>query len=157
MRKRHSSLVALFLLILPGMTPAEKGPYVTQSAESGFEEVMQNLRLAIQDRGLYINNEMHMAEMLERTGKDLGFPGQVYLKAESIEFCSAVLSRRMVEEDPRRIVNCPFIISVYLLPAEPGRTFVAYRAPALEEIQTSPVMREVAEMLQGLAAAAVAW
>jgi uncharacterized protein (DUF302 family) len=157
MRELHKPLIALFLLICPGLTLAEKGPYVTRSAESGFEEVMQNLRLAIQDRGLYINNEMHMAEMLERTGKDLGFSGQAYLKAESIEFCSAVLSRKMVEEDPRRVVNCPFIISVYVLPAEPGRTFVAYRAPALEETQASAVMREVAEMLQTLATAAVAW
>ncbi len=69
---------------------------------------------------------MHMNEMLERTGEDLGLGGALYGQAESVEFCSAVLSRKMISEDPRRIVNCPFIIAVYTLPGEPNATsFIA--------------------------------
>lgn len=136
---------------------AADGPYATYRTEAAFEEVMENLRGAIQERGLYINSEMHLGEMLERTGKDLGFEGRVYLKAESIEFCSATLSRRMVEEDPRRLVNCPFIVSVYVLANEPGKTVVAYRLPAAEEVAQSKAMAEVAAMLKGVAETAVAW
>ncbi len=150
-------LLSLALSAVASLASAADGPYATYSSHAAFEEVMENLRGAIQERGLYINNEMHLGEMLERTGKDLGYTTQVYLKAESIEFCSATLSRRMVEEDPRRIVNCPFIVSVYVLPGEPGKTLVAYRRPAAEEVAQSKAMAEVAAMLKGVAEAAVAW
>lgn len=116
---------------------------------------MENLRLAIQERDLYINNEIHIGEVLERTGKDLGYPGQVYRKAESIEFCSAVLSRRMVEEDPHRIANCPFVISVYELAGEPGTTYLVHRNLLMTE--DSPALLEIAEMLKGVAESAAAW
>ncbi len=106
---------------------------------------------------MYINNVMHMGEMLERTGKDLGMEEKLYSQAESIEFCSAILSRRMTAENPARIVNCPFILSVYTLPNAPGKTFVVHKAIAGEEIASSEVMAEVAEMLKGVAETAVSW
>lgn len=150
-------ILSLAALHAPLFASAAQGPYVTLTSEAAFEEVMDNLRGAIEERGLYINNQMHLGEMLERTGKDLGFEGRVYLKAESLEFCSAILSRRMVEEDPRRIVNCPFIVSVYVLASDPGKTVVAYRLPAAEEVAQSQVMADVADMLKGVAEGAVTW
>lgn len=147
--------VSLLLMGASNLPLLAGEPYLTYRTEARFEDVMENLRMAIQERGLYINNEMHMADMLDRTGKDLGYAEQVYLKAESIEFCSAVLSRKMFDEDPRRVVNCPFIVSVYVVPSEPKTTFLVHRN--LLSMEDSPALREVAEMLKGVAEAAAAW
>jgi uncharacterized protein (DUF302 family) len=133
--------------------PVLADQYVSYGTEESFEDVMDNVKMAIENRGMYINNVMHMSEMLERTGKDLGFEKRIYLKADSIEFCSALLSRRMTEEDPRRIINCPFIISIYVLPVEPGKTYIAHRRLAGDD--ASGVMKEVMDMLREVASAGV--
>jgi uncharacterized protein (DUF302 family) len=131
--------------------------YVVYESDSSFEDVMDALKLAIEERGMYINNVMHMDEMLERTGKDLGMDEQIYKNAHSVEFCSAVLSRKMTAEDPNRIVNCPFIVSVYTLPDQPGTTHVVHRLISDAETARSAVMREVADMLKGVAEGASSW
>ncbi|MEA3275066.1 MAG: DUF302 domain-containing protein [Pseudomonadota bacterium] len=133
------------------------GPYAVYETDTAFEDVIEGVKMGIQERGMYINNVMHMAEMLERTGKDLGMDEKIYEKAESVEFCSAVLSRKMTSEDPSRIVNCPFIMSIYVLPGEPDKTYVAHRTVSDKEIQSSAVMAEISEMLKGVAETAIAW
>ncbi len=138
-------------------TAAADERYAVYESDSSFGDVIDGLKLAIQERGMYINNVMHMDEMLERTGKDLGMDETIYTHAQSIEFCSALLSRRMTAEDPTRIVNCPFIIAVYTLPDEPDTTYVVHRRIPADETDASPVMREVADMLQGVAEGAVSW
>ncbi|KAA6181627.1 DUF302 domain-containing protein [Thiohalocapsa marina] len=140
-----------------GSLPAWAGDYAVYESDSSFEDVMDALKLSIQERGMYINNIMHMDEMLERTGKDLGLGDAIYGSAQSVEFCSAVLSRRMTAENPARIVNCPFIVSVYTLPDQPDTTYVAYRTISDSETQGSQVMQEVAAMLEGVAEGAVSW
>jgi uncharacterized protein (DUF302 family) len=149
-----SALTALALLPAAALAA---GPYAVYESDSGFETVMEGAKTAILERGMYINNIMHMGEMLERTGKDLGMEQKIYDRAESIEFCSAVLSRKMTLEDPSRIVNCPFILSIYTLPGEPDRTYVAHRVISEEEIAGSEIMTEVAEMLKGVAEGATSW
>jgi uncharacterized protein (DUF302 family) len=152
--KRFLLLAAL--AVLP-VTAFAGGAYVVYESESDFDTVMDGAKAAIQERGMYINNIMHMGEMLERTGKDLGMDEKIYEHAESIEFCSAVISRKMTKEDPARIVNCPFILSVYTLPGQKGKTFIAYRAIPQAEIDGSEVMAEVSEMLKGVGQGAAAW
>ena len=149
-------LVLTLLVTMQGGARADGG-YAIYESESAFEDVMEGLKMAIQERGMYINNIMHMDEMLERTGKDLGLGGKLYEHAESVEFCSAVLSRKMVTENPARIVNCPFTISVYTLPGEEGKTHVVHREIPVAEAQVSEVMTEVAQMLKGVASAAAEW
>jgi len=157
MGKIRNLLPSLFALAsIPCLTLAA-GPYAVYESESDFETVMEGAKAAIQERGMYINNVMHMSEMLDRTGKDLGLGGKVYEHAESIEFCSAILSRKMTEEDPNRIVNCPFILSIFTLPGQTEKTFVVHRAIPEAEIAGSEVMAEVAEMLQGVAEGATEW
>jgi hypothetical protein len=82
---------------------------------------------------------------------------QIYGQAQSIEFCSAVLSRKMTSEDPTRIVNCPFIIAVYTLPDDADTTFLVHRNVPDSETETSPVMREIADMLKAVAESATSW
>ena len=143
----------LLLLSMAGPMRALADQYVSYSTDERFDDVMENIKMAIENRGMYINNVMNMSEMLERTGKDLGFEEQIYLKADSIEFCSAVLSRRMTAEDPRRMINCPFIISIYVLPTEPDKTYIAYRRLAGDD--ATGVMKDVMDMLREVANAGV--
>ena len=156
----RSGLVLLCMLTLTLITLAgtvRAGDYAVYEADSSFEDVLDALRFGIEERGLYINNVMNMGEMLERTGQDLGADTQIFTRAESIEFCSAVLSRQMTSEDPRLVVNCPFIIAVYTLPDQPDTTYIAHRAIPPAETAASPAMQAVADMLKGLAEAAIAW
>ena len=81
----------------------------------------------------------------------------IYALAESVEFCSAVLSREMTREDPARLVNCPFIVSVYSLPDRPGTTFVAHREIPQDQVAGSATMAKVAAMLKDVAGAAANW
>lgn len=152
---------ALLLLALTAGTilPAigdDKG-YVVYHTETPFEDVLDGLRAAIQEHGFHINNVMDLGEMLERTSGDLGLGAPAYSKAKSVELCSAVLSHAMTSENPARIVNCPFIISVYQLRGESGTTYVAHREIPQEEQDASPPMAKVAAMLKTLSEAAIAW
>jgi uncharacterized protein (DUF302 family) len=95
-----------------------------------FEDVRDMVVTTIEGRGLKINHANYIADMLERTGKDLGATKQVYVNGEQFEFCSATISRAMMEADPHAIVMCPYIISVYTVPNDGDTVYVAYRKPA---------------------------
>ncbi|MBK5966052.1 DUF302 domain-containing protein [Thiocystis minor] len=156
----RSRLLAVLLLIgyfLPSASAADRDDSSLYRSDAAFEDVLEGLKAAILERGLYINNVMDMGEMLERTGKDLGMQDPLYLQAKNIEFCSAVLSREMTREDPSRIVNCPFIVSVYTLPEQPGITYVAHRKIPLATQESSASMAGIAAMLQAVSEAAVSW
>jgi uncharacterized protein (DUF302 family) len=95
-----------------------------------FEDVRDMVVTTIEGRGLKINHANYIADMLERTGKDLGATKQVYVNGEQFEFCSATISRAMMEADPHAIVMCPYIISIYTVPNDGDTVYVAYRKPA---------------------------
>ena len=102
---------------------------VRHKTAASFADTREAIALAIENRGLVINFTSHIADMLDRTGADIGAAKKIFEQAEIIEFCSAGLSRKMMEADPHNIVLCPFAISVYTLPGDPGGTWVAYRKP----------------------------
>ena len=85
--------------------------------------------MAIIGRGIKINNVAHIGEMLHRTGMDLGASKDIFAQAEAFEFCSATVSRQAMEADPHNIVFCPYVIAVYSLPNETGKTYIAFRRP----------------------------
>ncbi|MFV2056692.1 MAG: DUF302 domain-containing protein [Thiohalomonadales bacterium] len=100
------------------------------SIKADFADVREDVEMAITDRGLVINNVSHIGSMLERTGKVTGSSKRIFLKAVSLEFCSASLSRRMMEANPHNIVFCPYIISIYVLPEQPDLVYLSYRRPS---------------------------
>lgn len=117
----------------------------------GFDDIRDAVEMAITDRGMVVNNVAHVGEMLERTGKDLGDTRQIFLKAEALEFCSAVVSRKMMEADPDNIVFCPYVISVYVAPEKPNEVRVAYRKPQIAGSPASQrALKEVDELLSGI-------
>ena len=90
------------------------------------------LVLTIENRGLVVNHESQVGQMLERTGTDIGASKRIYERAELVEFCSATLSRQVMEADPRLLAFCPFGIGIYTLPDEAGKVHLVYRRPRLE-------------------------
>lgn len=140
--------------------PVEKAdPYAHMSMrkiDSPYEYVVDDIKNAIAERGIKINNISHVGNMLARTGKDIGATRQVFEHAEAIEFCSSTISRATMEADPHNIVFCPYIITVYALPGEKETTYVSYRRPTLvgtPESQDS--LKAVEGLLEEIITAAV--
>ena len=122
-------LLALLVLVLGSQLALADEWTIRRKVSTHFEDTRDAIVLAIENRGLVVNYTSHIADMLERTGADIGAARKVFDKAEIIEFCSAGLSRKMMEADPHNIVLCPFAISVYTLPGDSKGTWVAYRKP----------------------------
>ena len=100
---------------------------VSAKATGGFSEVKENLVLAIQSRGFKIDYTAHIGNMLERTGKDVGSTKRVFGAAEALQFCSAVVSRKMMEDKASNIAYCPYVIALYTLPDDPKAVYIVYR------------------------------
>ena len=96
-----------------------------------FETTKENLEMAITGKGLRVSGTLHVSEMLNRTGKDLGFDKPIFAKAESLEFCSALISHKMAVADPANISVCPFTIAIYTYHNKPETVYVSYRLPKL--------------------------
>ena len=118
------------------------------TSEETFEDVIENIKMAIVDRGMLVSGTLHISEMLNRTGPDLGFP-DVFSKAESVEFCSALISHKMAQVAPENVVICPFTIAVYVTSGEPEQVRVAYRMPLLAG-EADQVTAEILKMLDGI-------
>lgn len=123
------ALAAFACLADAQMRPA--GPVQVYMADDDYGDVKENLAIAITDRGLLISGTLHVSDMLNRTAVDLGYNKQVYLKAESVEFCSAKVSHEMVLVDPGNLTICPFTIALYVLKEKPTQVYVAFRTPVL--------------------------
>jgi uncharacterized protein (DUF302 family) len=99
-------------------------------SEEPFEDVVENIKMAIIERGLLVSGTLHVSDMLNRTARDLGY-SEVFAKAESVEFCSALISHEMAQAAAENIALCPFTIAVYQQHAAGEQVYVAYRLPHL--------------------------
>lgn len=129
-----------------------------QSTEGSFVDVREFVEMEITARGMVINNVAHIGNMLERTATDIAGAKPIYLHAEALEFCSALISRAMMEADPHNITYCPYVIAIYELVSEPGTIYVGYRRPSLPAdapAATREAMAEVEALLAGIVADAL--
>ncbi|MEJ8474103.1 DUF302 domain-containing protein [Roseibium algae] len=92
-----------------------------------FDDVHFGLESAIVNRGLVIDHTSHVGEMLARTKDDVGGTKDIFVKAEALMFCSANLSRKVMEEDPSNIAFCPYVVFAYEAADNPGTTLVGFR------------------------------
>ena len=137
---------AVVIVAEPGFAQTEAVMEVT--ARGSFDDVKQQLVLAIENRGLIVNHESKVGEMLERTGKDLGVANQIYLRAEVLEFCSATLSRQVMEADARLLALCPYGIGIYSLPGETDTVHLVYRRPPWKGAEAAAgVLQQVDRLL----------
>ncbi len=119
---------------------------VVFKAKGSYESLREMVQIAIEGKGLKINSMNHTADMLDRTGKDLGATTQIFEGGEQFEFCSAQISRKMMEADPHAIAMCPYIISVYKVPGD-QYVYASYRKPPQTK---NPKLREALKELDSL-------
>ncbi len=125
-------------------------PVVIKSVNAEFDEVWESLKMALNDRGLVISSVSHVGEMLERTGRALNRTKRVFGNAKVMEFCSAVLSRNMLERNPHFIAFCPYQIMVYTLPEDETRVYLAYRRLIWKDDKDRDVLQAVERLLEDL-------
>ena len=149
--KFSKAVVLLIISFVCGSAFAAVPGVTLRSVKGDFDDVRERVVMAIESRGLVLNYTAYISNMLERTGKDIGSERKVYGKAELLEFCSAALSRAMMEADPLNIVFCPYSIAVYTLPNEPAKVHVSYRRPpARGSNQSMKALREVDKLLDDI-------
>ena len=132
---------------------ADPHPVVSYSKRARFDEVRDDLKLAIEGKGLVIDYHSFVNRMLERTGQDVGSARKLYADAQAFVFCSAALSRRTMEADPANAALCPYSIMVYATAQDPGTVHVAYRRPWRPDgsVASQAALKQVERLLDGIA------
>lgn len=154
-------LRALWVILLAALcsaaVAADPNPVVTYTKQGKFDDVRDDLKLAIEGKGLVIDYQSHLNRMLERTGRDVGSAQSIYADAQAFVFCSASLSRKMMEADPANAAMCPYTIVVYATAKEPGQVHVAYRRPWRPDgpATSKAALKDVENLLDSIARQAV--
>ncbi|MCK4712395.1 MAG: DUF302 domain-containing protein [Marinosulfonomonas sp.] len=92
--------------------PLWAGEAITYPSGDDFEDTVFSVESAILDAGLVIDFTSHTGDMLERTKGVVGSDITLFEHADIFNFCSASLSRKVMEADPMNIVHCPYRIFV---------------------------------------------
>ncbi|WP_299649547.1 DUF302 domain-containing protein [uncultured Tateyamaria sp.] len=92
--------------------------------DGSFDDATFAVESAIVGQGLVIDYVSHVGDMLNRTGADVGSDTQLFDNADIFIFCSAVVSREVMEADPMNIAHCPYGIFVA---ERDGEVMVGYR------------------------------
>jgi uncharacterized protein (DUF302 family) len=155
MLKRLATLAVLFAFAVPAQA-ADPAHLMMVKTKAKFEDVKEDVVNAVTKRGLVVDYTARIGAMLDRTAKDVGATKKLYDKAEAIQFCSATLSRKMMEADPANIVFCPYVIVIYSLAADPGTVHVGYRRPQQAGTPASrAALKAVDDLLSGIVRDAV--
>jgi uncharacterized protein (DUF302 family) len=132
MTKLGTALLALIL----GGSAASAQEVTTYPFDGSFEDAAFAVETAIVGKGLVVDYRSHVGEMLNRTGADVGSDVRIFDNADVFLFCSAVLSRKVMEADPMNIAHCPY--GIFVTDRE-GQVSVGYRhlpEGAMQEVQT---------------------
>ncbi|CAN0593245.1 unnamed protein product [Ectocarpus sp. 12 AP-2014] len=105
---------------------------ITVPFDGSFEDATFAVESAIVDKGLVIDYVSHVGDMLNRTCADVGSKIKIFEAADIFVFCSAVLSREMMEADPMNVAHCPYGIFVA---ERDGEVLVGYRTYPAGEMQ----------------------
>lgn len=122
---------------------------VTYKTDQSFDDVTFGLESAILDRGLVVDAISHVGDMLERTRADVGSDNVLFEKADVYSFCSASVSRKVMEANPMNIVFCPYDIFIAQMPDTPDEVIIGYRS-----FPDGP-MQEVQSLLDSIAKSAI--
>lgn len=131
----------------------EKQDLQVYETKAAFADVRLNLIDAIINRGYVLDFNGRVGDMLKRTLADVGGK-PLYRNAEYMAFCSALLSRRTMEENAQNIGYCPYIVTVYENISHPGTVYVGYRKLTSSN-STDQSLAAVEKMLDEIAREAV--
>ncbi len=116
--------------------------------DGSFDDATFAVENAIVGKGLVIDHVSHVGDMLNRTGADVGSTAKVFDNADVFLFCSAVVSREVMEADPMNIEFCPYGIFVT---DRDGQVMIGHRS-----FPDGP-MQNVQALLDEIVAEAVAY
>ena len=112
------------LLALAAVPANAADDAVTFPFDGSFDDAAFAVENAIIGRGLVIDYVSHTGEMLARTAADVGSDTVLFAEADIFLFCSASLSRKVMEADPMNIAHCPYGIFVA---EQTGDVMIGYR------------------------------
>jgi hypothetical protein len=107
---RFLSIAALATLLAG---PALADSFVVQPSPASFDDTAFAVESAILGQGLVIDFVSHVGDMLERTRADVGSDRVLFQGANIYLFCSASVSRHVIEADPANLGHCPYGIHVF--------------------------------------------
>ena len=81
--------------------------------EGTFDDATSSVEGAILGKGLVIDHISHTGDMLSRTANDVGSDIEIFKSADIFLFCSAAISRKVMEANPLNIAHCPYNIFVF--------------------------------------------
>ncbi|MDO5658505.1 MAG: DUF302 domain-containing protein [Paracoccus sp. (in: a-proteobacteria)] len=122
MRKAATTLFSAALAITIPFA-AHSASYETQDS---YDDAVFSVREAIIGKGLVIDDEAHIGDMLARTRADVGSEVELFTGAKAFGFCSATVSRQVIEADITNVQFCPYHIYVYEAAAAPGTVHVGF-------------------------------
>ncbi|WP_341212848.1 DUF302 domain-containing protein [uncultured Limimaricola sp.] len=129
-------------LVALGTGTATAQEMVTYPFDGSFEDATFSVESAIVGEGLVVDYVSHVGDMLNRTGEDVGSDVKLFEAADVFLFCSAVVSRKVMEADPSNIAHCPY--GIFVTDKE-GAVEIGYRT-----FPDGP-MQEVQSLLDGIA------
>lgn len=115
----------------------------TYELDGTYEDATFGVETAIVGKGLVIDYVSHVGTMLNRTKADVGGEAELFKNASVFLFCSAVVSRKVMEADPMNIAHCPY--GIFVTEDASGAVQVGYR-----EYPEGP-MQEVQALLDEIA------
>ncbi|RLJ40892.1 uncharacterized protein DUF302 [Litoreibacter meonggei] len=97
---------------------------ITYPFEGDFGDATFAVESAIVGRGLVVDWVSHTGDMLNRTADAVGSDVKLFDGADIFQFCSAQLSRKVMEADPMNIAFCPYGIFVV---DQQGEVIIGYK------------------------------
>lgn len=127
-------------------TPALAEGVTVYDSDASFDDTAFALESAIVGRGLVIDYVSHTGEMLARTAEDVGSDVKLFEEADIYIFCSAVVSREVMEADPMNIAHCPYGVFVAERDGEVMVGFRNYPEGEMQKVQAllDEIAREAA-------------
>lgn len=129
---RHISALFASLLIA---SPLAAQNMTTVTFPEPLDDMEFAVESAILDMGLTIDFTSHSGEMLERTRVDVGSDVVLFDGATIYNFCSARVSRQVIEADINNIMFCPYSIFLYTTPENPFETIIGHQTYPGESMQ----------------------
>lgn len=111
-------------IVAASVTAAAAQEATVYTFDGSFDDAAFGVESAIVGRGLVIDHVSHVGEMLERTAADVGSEVKLFDQADVYQFCSAVVSRKVMEADPMNLIYCPYGIFVA---ERDGEVTIGYR------------------------------
>ena len=112
------SILMSAVLCLASTVAATAEDAFTYPFDGSFEDATFAVENAIVGQGLVIDFVSHVGDMLNRTGVDVGSDKMIFKNADIFLFCSAVVSRQVMEKDPMNITHCPY--GIFVMETEDG-------------------------------------